>query len=322
MIEPVLRPISGGQVAKPLNLREARIDEWMQAKSFAVNTSRSYRHDLTRFLDWSNEPWAGVSARQVAQFKDFLLHGNKPLSAATVRRVLGTLGNFYEWMVATGYVEKNPAKGVDLPKVKEPEAQNLTDAQVAKIYAATEDSMVPLRDRALIAVLGSGLRAQSVSALELRDYDQQSLHVRTDKNNSHGTVPLAAATVNALEDYLEWRSRQGEGLTLASPLFVSHSNRNRGDRLSYQGIRKVVDTLAEKSGVDFHAHQLRHTFGTNLALSGIDAADGMTLMRHKSVAVYRRYTQAALERRASDAFYRAIGEDVPTPRSRSWSLED
>ncbi|MCY7322074.1 MAG: site-specific integrase [Phormidesmis sp. CAN_BIN36] len=88
-----------------------------------------------------------------------------------------------------------------------------------------------------------------------------------------------------------------------SLLFVSHSRRNAGERLSYEGIRKVVDAISQRTGITFHAHRCRHTFATNLVLKGMNPHHVMTLTRHKSVQSFRRYTRAADQAAAEAAFY-------------------
>ena len=92
-----------------------------------------------------------------------------------------------------------------------------------------------------------------------------------------------------------------------TPLFVSHSRRNNGEWLSYNGIRKVVELIEHKTGIDLHAHQFRHTFATNLVLKGMNPYHVMTLTRHKSVQSFRRYTRAADQAAAEAAFYEING---------------
>jgi integrase/recombinase XerD len=82
-----------------------------------------------------------VTPRQVAQFKAHLLRQEegttqRVLSDATVRRILGTLKNFYGWLVRSRYISLDPTTEVDLPKLTEPEAQNLKDTEVEQIVQA------------------------------------------------------------------------------------------------------------------------------------------------------------------------------------------
>ncbi|MDX2239994.1 MAG: tyrosine-type recombinase/integrase [Leptolyngbyaceae cyanobacterium bins.302] len=291
----------------PAKLRGLRVDEFLQARSLAPKTQKAYRQDLQAFLNWTDKAWGEVTPRQIAQFKGYLLRqdeqsGQRVLSDATVRRILGTLKNFYGWLVRSRYVSVDPTTEVDLPKLKEPEARNLKDAEVEQIYGAVTLSSLPERNVALVSVLLHGLRAEEVSLLDVEDYDGRRLRIREAKADSKGWVPLTQQGQEDLNQYLRWRETNGEVVLPESPLFVSHSRRNRGQRLSYDGIRKLMDWVAEQTGIDFHAHQFRHTFATNLVLQGMNPYHVMTLTRHRSVQSFRRYTRAADQAAAEAAF--------------------
>jgi integrase/recombinase XerD len=303
-------------VSEPSDLRELRIEEFLQARSLAPRTQNAYRQDLQQFLNWSDRSWASVTPRQVAQFKAHLMRtdgetNQRVLSDATVRRVLGTVKNFFGWMMRSRYLPFDPTTEVELPKLSEPEAQNLNETEVEQIYGAIRQSSMPERNLALISILLHGLRANEVSALNCEDFDGRRLRIRQAKADSKGFVPLTAAAIERLETYLAWRQQQGEVIQPVSPLFVSHSRRNRGQRLSYEGIRKVVDALSEKTEIDFYAHRCRHTFATNLVLKGMNPYHVMTLTRHRSVQSFRRYTKAADQAAAEAAFYETTGTSAP-----------
>lgn len=228
------------------DLRSLRVEEFLIARSLAAKTKQAYKQDLQRFLDWTDRSWAEVTPRQVAQFKEYLMRseaesGKRMLSDATVYRTLGTLKNFYGWMFRSRYVNHDPTTEIDKPKLKEPTAQNLTDEALVSVYQAVTNSNLPERNQALISVLLHGLRASEVAALNLEDYDGQRLIIREAKADSKGTVPLTSIAKSDLDAYLTWRQVKGDVLHPSTPLFVSHSRRNRGERLSYDGIRKVVE---------------------------------------------------------------------------------
>ncbi|KAM3090913.1 tyrosine-type recombinase/integrase [Phormidesmis sp. 146-12] len=131
--------------------------------------------------------------------------------------------------------------------------------------------------------------------------------MRVAKADSKGAVPLTPEAIGQVEAYLSWRQAQGKRVLPTSPLFVSHSRRNAGERLSYDGIRKVMDAISAKAGIEFHAHRCRHTFATNLVLKGMNSYHVMTLTRHRSVQSFRRYTRAADQAAAEAAFYETTG---------------
>ncbi|MBW4638193.1 MAG: tyrosine-type recombinase/integrase [Gloeocapsa sp. UFS-A4-WI-NPMV-4B04] len=295
------------------DLRSLRVEEFLMARSLAAKTKKAYEQDLQRFLDWTNTSWIEVTPRQVAQFKEYLMRsdpksGKRVLKDATVYRTLGTLKNLYGWMFRSRYVNHDPTTEVDKPKLKEPTAQNLTDEALMSIYQAVINSSLPERNAALISVLLHGLRASEAAALNLEDYDGQRLVIRVAKADSKGAVPLTSKGKSDLDVYLKWRQLKGDILLHPStPLFVSHSRRNQGERLSYDGIRKVVELIEKQTGIDLHAHQFRHTFATNLVLKGMNPYHVMTLTRHKSVQSFRRYTKAADQAAAEAAFYEING---------------
>lgn len=320
--EPVIVPLStqitySGKQApaiandrQPTDLRQSRVDEFLMARSLSVNSKKAYQQDLQRFMDWTQTAWGAVTPRQVALFKDDLLE-EKSLAQATANRVLTTLKNFYKWMVDSEYVAKNPTKAIDLLELESPEAQDLSEAELVSIYQVAAKSSYCERNTALVSILLHGLRAAEVSALNLEDYDGMRLHIRKAKSDSKGYVPLKQKARMDLDTYLEWRSLQGEELQPTSPLFISRSRHSLGKRLTYWGIRDVVDAIKQETGIDLHAHRFRHTFATDLVLKGMDTYHVMTLTRHKSMQSFKRYTKRADQIAAEKAFYQAVDESKP-----------
>ena len=73
------------------------------------------------------------------------------------------------------------------------------------------------------------------------------------KWGSDGQVPLAPNACFAIEHYISWAKEQGFDTSDDEPLFRSLSNRNYGDRLSYQAVYNLVKDLgaiAQTEGVD------------------------------------------------------------------------
>jgi integrase/recombinase XerD len=314
---PILLTLSSTPKPSPspaIELREIRIEEFLLARSLAPNSQVAYRRDLKHFLRWIDIGWAAVTPRQVAQFKAHLLRvdsdtNRRALADSSVCRILGTLKNFYGWLVKSQYISADPTIGIELPKLVEPEAQNLDDITVEQIIQAARDSSIPERNITIVSVLLHGLRASEVVNLNLEDYDGQRLNIRQAKADSKGKVPLTLQTRSRLDLYLEWRERQGHSIEPTSPIFISESNRNRGQRLSYDGIYKVVKEFEKATNTSIHPHQFRHTFATNMMVQGMNPYHVMTMTRHRSTASFRRYTKAADQAAAEAAFYQTIRQD-------------
>ncbi|NJO62206.1 MAG: tyrosine-type recombinase/integrase [Richelia sp. RM2_1_2] len=312
--EPKIVPITQLKSGKPRetkveNLRIPRFDEFLSARSLSENSKIAYRRDIQHFLDWCDTSWVDVKPRQVAHFKDYLLrkeNSSRILKDSSVARILGTLKNFYNWLIRSGYVTIDPTLAVDLPKILEPEANNLSVEVVEKIFEAIETISNPERNRAIFGLLLHGLRASEVCGLNIGDYDGIRVDIKQAKAGSVGTVPLEEWCRELLDGYLKWlKAFYGENLKREYPLFVSCSNRNAGKRISYDTVNKLCKQISEITDIKFNAHQLRHTFATNLVISGMSPYHSMTLMRQKSFRNFKRYAKAA-ERAAAEAEFNKV----------------
>jgi integrase/recombinase XerD len=311
-----LIPSSTSSSSEPPELRSLRIEEFLNARSLAENSKKAYRADLARFTTWSNQSWQAVTPRLMTQFKTELMRvdpntGNRVLADSSVQRILHSLKSFYSWMQDTGYISQNPMKAIVSPKLKQPQADNLNEDQINAIFAAAMEIDPAERNLALLSVLRHGLRASEVSGLNLADYDGERVYIREAKADSTGVVPIDADGQGWIDQYLRIRADSGEDLSdKLLPLFVSHSRQNYGKRLGYHGIQKLMGAIGKQVGFKFHAHQFRHTYATNLVLQGMNPYHVMTLTRHRSTQTFRRYTQAADQLAAEQAF-----RSLSTPKS-------
>ena len=287
------------------DLRQARVDEFLASRSLQPKSRKAYQADLRTFMDWCDFAWVDVSRRKVTQFKTFLLK-ERELALSSVNRVLRTLKSFYRWMLLSEYVVADPTIGIQQERLPDPVAKDLEDEEVLRIYEAISLGKMMLRDRALFSVLLHGLRAEEVCRLNVEDYVNGELVIKEAKWDSKGEVPLTKLGIQDLDAYLGWRKEQEEEMSPDSALFMSCSNRSQGKRLTYWGIRYVIDDLAEKTGIDLHSHRGRHTFATNLIVKyELDPSLAMELTRHRDVRSFRRYTNRKNKIAAKRAFLKA-----------------
>ena len=235
----------------PTDLRWLRVSEFFNAKALAPNTKKAYSLELERFFDWTDKTWNNINSRDIANYKCYLEScatnsGMSTRSPATVALAITALKSFFKWMVASYYINENPCAAVTIPQGKKPQPQHLEDSEVEALYEALlYRGEMQLRDRAILAVLEHGLRAEEVSQLNISDYDGERVTIRQAKHDSTGSVPLSPESSTALDSYLSALRQENKTLSPDSPLFLSHSPKPKlkAQRLGYDGIYKMVRDL-------------------------------------------------------------------------------
>ncbi|MDZ4872275.1 MAG: Tyrosine recombinase XerC [Chroococcidiopsis cubana SAG 39.79] len=235
----------------PCDLRWLRVEEFFRARTIAPNTKKAYERELRRFVNWTDKAWNDINGRDIASYKCYLEtlrsdNGKQQRSPATVAAAMTALKSFFKWMVASYYIDENPTVAVTIPPQKKPQPQHLSDSEVEALYEALEyRGEMQLRDRAILAVLEHGLRAEEVSQLNVSDYDGERVFIRQAKHDSTGWVPLAPESSLAVDSYLEARRQQKSTMESDEPLFLSHSPKPKlkARRLGYDGIYKMIRDL-------------------------------------------------------------------------------
>ena len=192
-----------------------------------------------------------------------------------------------------------PRQPESLPRALPPDV----DAAVMAAVASLEDRFA----RAGITVLRhTGLRIGELLDLELDhlvDYGTNGtwLRVPLGKLNNERSVPVDNTALEALDDWLTHRPSQRarphprDG-HLADFIFVERGRRLGTTRIQ-RGIRDAVIaaglTGPEGQPLRVVAHQLRHTWATELANAGMSMQALMTLLGHRSPAMTIRYARLA-----------------------------
>ena len=304
--EPKLIFIDPQVKAKPQpvgDFRLVRVNEYFRSMELSANSIRAYKRSLSRLLDWTDKGWHILKHQDLDRYKEYLKE--LELSNATICQELAALKSFFNWLTIKNYITKDPTLTLIKPKIQPPTPQELSELEVDALFAAIEKrGWHRTRDKALLRVLEHGLRASEITALDVKDYDGKRLHITEAKKDSVGFVPLLSEARIAIDAYLEWRFVEGMDVEQNSALFLSHSNRSKGKRLTYNGLYDIVKAYAKLAQLEkCYPHRLRHTLATNLALSGMDSMLARRITRHKSEASYQRYSERGLDRKAEEQFW-------------------
>ncbi|ABW32880.1 tyrosine-type recombinase/integrase [Acaryochloris marina] len=298
----------------PADLRRTRVEEFMRSREISSNTRKAYERDLKQFMDWTDKGWHEISARDLDRYKNHLKvepnQRGQLRKNATINRNLAALQSFFKWLTVRDYITKDPTLLLEKLKADPVLPQEFSQDEVDNLYQAICDrGFHTFRDRALLHLIDHGLRASEIHRLNVGDYDGQRIIIRVAKADSVGTVPLLKKARKAIDQYKQWREQQGDVLGNDSPLFVSHSNNSKGQRLQYWGIYKIFKAIADIAEVEnAHPHRGRHTLATRLVMKDMDSVLARRITRHTSEQSFVRYSDRGIELKAEQEFYEVHGE--------------
>lgn len=276
---------------------------WLKVEcGFAKNTISAYTADLHDLLaDCKGTPLACVTPRQLADHIGRLKTERK-LAGASVIRHLATIKVFYRYLVSSGKLDKSPADLIEpptrwkkLPNVLSArQMQTLVESPAPKEQTNRENLPLHLRDRALLELLyACGLRASEVCSLTWGiggsiDAKQRIILV-TGKGNKQRIVPIAQASLDAIEQYLtHCRPLLDRGLKLSkNRLLLSRTGRP----LERVAVWQIVKATARSANLPkVHPHMLRHSFATHLLSGGADLRVVQELLGHSDITTTQIYT--------------------------------
>ena len=179
---------------------------------------------------------------------------------------------------------------------QEPEREILTKEEIKALYNATDDSILGLRDRAILSVYyGCGLRSNEGVYLDTEDIllGKRLLYVRKGKQYKERYVPFVESQQTDFKLYLkEYRSQIVKNETEKAFLV-----NNQGTRIGYSTLSKILKRLIERAGIEktIGMHTLRHSIATHLLQSGMNIEDIATFLGHKQISSTQIYTHIAHE---------------------------
>jgi integrase/recombinase XerD len=260
----------------------------------AENTIIAYSRDLRRFADWYQDHGpAAFKDVQVSLFVDYLQHlHDHRLAPSSMGRHLVSVKMFFRYLLLNGVISDSVAELVSAPKLWQHLPRVLSPEMVNRLLAApNRDDRLPLRDRALLALLyATGCRASEVCSLTLNSLVLPQGYCRcVGKGNKERIVSLNPVAMAAIEAYLASERPRLAAAVAESPLLLSA----RGKPLSRLQVWKLVKRYAARIGASrgVSPHTLRHSFATHLLAGGAEIRALQEMLGHASIRTTQIYTQ-------------------------------
>lgn len=221
----------------------------------------------------------------------------KKTSKNTIEIIFRQLRIIFEFFKKKKYIAENP-----IPK-KEKVLKKINTIPTAELELIL--SGLKMKDhqqyRTIRLLLMTGLRASELIRLEWKDIDfkRNLLYITNTKGKREDSFPLYRALRNFLIDYWLEDERKGKVVNYA-----------RRDSLRF--FRRFLE---ENNFKHYSIHELRKTFLTALANSGISLFDLQKISRHKNIRTTERYYLAAdydrIGERVNDVINDTIKDTAP-----------
>jgi len=285
----------------------------MQLQALAVTlmpaTIRYYRVQANRFLRFLKAKHPEIHTPDqlrrnphVLGWLSSIAAENPPLTNRSRLAALICVRRLLHEIADSGYVvdeslilpQDFPPRDLYLPKPISPEIDLLLDRELRK----TDNLM----SNALLLLRASGMRVGEFLRLN-RDSirhvggDHWALHVPLGKLHNERWIPIDADAHMIFDRLLVLGSSSANDLSGDQKPLLMRSN---GRRVRYYKIRKTLIELSQRlSCPPIRAHQLRHTYATELLRAGVSLPALKELLGHKDIRmtmVYVQVTQNDLQR--------------------------
>lgn len=261
-------------------------------KKLSSNTLQSYKRDILQYQEYielNNLNILKISNDDINEYFNYLKELNKKTS--TISRNLATIRSFYQFLLRTKKIKKDPTIGVQSPKVEKKTPSILTAKEVELLLEQPKDvDLKGIRDKAMLEfAYATGMRVTEIISLNISDVNVKESFVTCNVGFKKRTIPLGSISMKALNEYIE----------KARPILIRDENTEalfvnvNGKRLTRQGFWKIVKFYKEQAHItkDITPHVLRHSFATHLLQNGAEIKAVQSMLGHSDISSTQIYMQ-------------------------------
>jgi len=276
--------ILGKQKQQQITVNEA-IEKYLKT---AKEQKRTWKDDKYK-LDYFKITYGNVSIDEITpeDIENFIYNVKKRgVKPATVKHYLQVLRRLYNYLSEINlFNQQNPAAKIKVSVPDNTIIEALTPEECDRLIEVCNHENIKYNGGYIILfALYTGLRASSIFRLKWEDIDieKKLIRLKETKNKKQSTLILSDLAANLLKSIPHINE-----YVFPSPL--------GGQR---KGIRRAWKKAKEKAKIRPHIrfHDLRHTFATMLAESGVDLEVISQMLTHSSITVTQKYAHVRNKR--------------------------
>lgn len=271
-------------------------------KGSSDHTITNYDIDLRHWFRFMSEKTGGDYGMEMLsdlkRLREFLSHEMEKYERSTVARRLSVIKGFLKFLHREGYLEKNVARLISLPRKIDKLPMVLKPEEMLKlIEGIPTDTLREKRMKAVIELLYStGIRVSELVGLTQEKVDfKNGVILVFGKGSKERVLPFGRHCQAALRDYIDsMPSVQKQGPT--TPLFLNAEGEGVSVRTIQRNLREFAISVLGPIGAKVTPHTLRHSCATHLLAGGAGLREIQELLGHRSLVTTQKYTQVDIER--------------------------
>ena len=305
--EPNLPPVPIEKQAAIQESLESEVKRLMSI-SLSANTQRAYRQALKSFDTYLEE--RVFTDEELAKYITHLYKtGKSPstisIAVAAVRWRLRKTNDSFNLPITDTTLIGIRREGKDRGRGQ---VDGLTWTEVERVcaFAESENTIAGLRDSAMIRLMSDCLlRISEVVAVDVSDFEKQTLIVRSSKTDQEGVATALYVTSETMDVIERYQKRSG---ITSGALFrrIRRGDHIQSERLSDYSARRIIQKRAADAGVEgfIAGHSLRVGSAVALAQAGASVVEMQIAGRWKSSQMPAHYAKSELAERGAIAKYK------------------
>ena len=268
----MLSPVKGVILVVRRLSRDEVLKKWKvyleTGTRYGYTTKRRYWHNVQQWLIWigrRRKHWADATHEDCI---DWWCSIQNSYSSSTLRQILTTLRNFYEWARDIGAFEGvNHWQRFQPPKVSQARRPTIPQDILYMLYHADiEPTWQNIRNRTMyMFVYGTTLRNFEAAKVRLSDINLATRMVYTiGKGGKERKQPMPSLLVEALEEWLELRKMRAVN---TDRLWITRTGRPMSPQAFREGIKsfgRVAGEIIGRKNLPVLPHVLRKSALTDI----------------------------------------------------------
>lgn len=236
-------------------------DRYLNLNDYSANRRYKYLTRIQWFGEFLDKPFEDATKREIEEM--VLKVKDKDVAQPTKNDYKVLLKRFYKWVNDGEYPEcikwLNTSSKSQARKIPE---ELLTEEDVEMMIKSCKNA----RNKAFISLLWeSGARIGELIDITIGSLEDHEHGFQVTINGKTGYRHLIL--ISSVPHLRSWINSHPRGDDKDAPLWVNIGTRNHGEQAKYRALRKVLDKVAERAGIEkpVNPHHFRHSRATYLA---------------------------------------------------------